>query len=328
MKISVLLPSLFPDLAHQAMDALRPQLRDVDHEFVVVSPAPFSGENVRWVEETERRGAVAAMQTASEHAQGDVMLITSDDFRLSKGAVAEALAAFSDPARPFPLALTYPHRMRAIDCVFANFGCLSPSVCVVGKADAQHVGGAHDPAYRQAYGDTDLGMRIMAAGGTVRRARAHAREVEDRQGSGAAARNSTKIEADWGLFHSRWAPRFDPIWGNDPVACSFQIAADALPILSPERPDTLAIDGRLAARDLRIVRAMTLVAYHNRANLTAATIEAGLRYFQWVAKLSPHPLQVNVSGWYWAGVTRAPGDPQGQSLYGADPWAAPDGRQP
>ncbi|MFM7347733.1 MAG: glycosyltransferase family 2 protein, partial [Tagaea sp.] len=182
MKVSILLPSLFPDLANSAIEALRPQLRGVDHEFVVVSPISFSGENIRWIQETERRGAVAAMQTAAEHATGDLLLITSDDFRFSDNAIAEALAAFADPARPFPMALTYPHRMRAIDCVFATFGRLATSVCAVGKADALHAGGAHDRAFRIAFGDTDLGMRIMAAGGTVRRARARVQELTDRMG--------------------------------------------------------------------------------------------------------------------------------------------------
>lgn len=318
MKISVLLPSLFPDLAHAAMAALRPQLAGIDHEFVIVSPMPISGENVKWVQETESRGSVPATQTAAEHASGDLFLITNDDFRFSENAIAEAVAAFSDPTRPFPLALTYPHRMRAMDCVYATFGCLSTSVFALGKADALHVGGVFDRAFRISFGDTDLGMRVMAANGTVRRARGRVREVNDRMGSGSAPRTGNAIVGDWRTFADRWASRFDPIWGDDPATCVLMIAADALPILSPSRPDTLAVDGRSAARDLRIVRAMTLVAYHNRANLTGPTIEAGLRYFQWAAKLSPHPLQVNVSGWYWAGVTRAPGDPQGQALLDTD----------
>jgi hypothetical protein len=241
------------------------------------------------------------------------LLNTSDDFRFSETAVAEALAAFADPARPFPMALTYPHRMRAMDCVFAAYGRLVPSIFAAGRADAAHVGGMFGPEYRLAFGDTDFGMRIAAAGGAVRRARAHVREIDDRGGSGAAARSGTAIDADWRTFHAKWGPNFDPIWGDDPVNNVLMVAANALPVLSPARPDTLAMDGPAAARDLRIVRAMTLAAYHNNSGIPAAALEAGLQYFRWAAKLSPHPLQVNVSGWYWAGVTRAPGDPQGQA---------------
>jgi hypothetical protein len=144
----------------------------------------------------------------------------------------------------------------------------------------------------------------------VRRTRARVQELTDRLGSGAAPKPGTTTMNDWRTFADRWARHFDPVWGDEHISCSFMIAAAALPLLSPERPDTLVLDGAAAARDLRIVRAMTLVAFHNRSNLTAPILEAGLRYFRWAAKLSPHPLQVNVSGWYWAGVTRAPGDPQ------------------
>lgn len=314
MKISVLLPSLFPDIANPAIEALRPQLRGVDHEFVVVSPVPFSGENVVWVRETEPRGSIAAGQIAFEHARGDLVLNATDDFRFAPDAIAEALAAFADPARAFPLVLTFPHRMRAMDCAFAAFGRLHPTFFVTGRADAEKAGGLFDPGYRQAFGDPDYGMRVWKSGGRVRAARAHVRELEDRKDAGAAPRNQAALAADWDRFRDIWASGFDPVWGTDPIDACLMIAASALPVLSPEAPDTLAIDGRSAARDLRIVRSMTLVAYHNRANLTRPTIEAGLRYFQWAAKLSPHPLQVNVSGWYWAGVTRAPGDPQGQAL--------------
>jgi hypothetical protein len=52
---------------------------------------------------------------------------------------------------------------------------------------------------------------------------------------------------------------------------------------------------------------MTLVAYHNNATISPATIEAGLKYFTWAAKLSGKPLQIYVADWYRAGVTLPPG---------------------
>lgn len=307
MKISVLLPTLFPDLVRSAIEALRPQLRDVDHEFVIVSPMPVTGDNVRWFAETERRGPLAATQIAFERAQGDLMLITNDDFHFSNGAIAEALTAFAAPARDFPLALTYPHRMRAMDCVHTVFGRLHPSVFATGRGDAAHVGGVFDPSYRQAYGDPDYGMRLWAAGGKVRAARAHIREIADRECVDAAPRNQAAIDADWARFRERWGPHFDPIWGTEATEACLMIAASALPVLSPGAPDTFSGDGRAAARDLRIARAMTLVAYHNSATISSATIEAGLKYFVWASKLSGKPLQVYVADWYRAGVTLLPG---------------------
>jgi hypothetical protein len=307
MKISFLMPTLFPELARPAIDALRLQLRDVEHEFVVVSPARFDGDGVVWIEEVERKGSVVANQRAFEHATGDVVLVITDDFRPGPGLVAETLTAFADPARPFPLALAFPHRMRAIDCVFTAFGRLYPTMFATGRADAAHAGGLFDPAYRQAFADPDFGMRVWKSGGRVRAARAHVREIDDRQTADAAPRNAIAIGEDWERFRRAWGPQFDPIWlGTVEDACQM-IAACALQVLSPGSPDSLHQDGRSAAREIRIVRAMTLVAYHNNATISPATIEAGLKYFTWAAKLSGKPLQIYVADWYRAGVTLPPG---------------------
>jgi hypothetical protein len=306
MKLSVLLPTLFPDLAHAAMDALRAQMNGVAHEFVVVSPTRMEGENVVWVEETARNGSVAANNRAFENATGEIVLVLMDDFRPGPGLVAETLAAFAGPARPFPFALAFPHRMRAVDCVFTAFGRLYPTMFATGRTDAQHAGGLFDPAYRQAFADPDFGMRIWGAGGRVSAARAHVRELDDRKESGTAPRNQTAIDADWIGFRDRWGPHFDPVWGGESAEACVMVASAALPVLSPAAPDTLAVDGRAAARDLRIARAMTLVAHHNNAPIGAATIEAGLKCFVWAAKLSGKPLQVYVTDWYRAGVTFPP----------------------
>ncbi|MCM0021846.1 MAG: hypothetical protein NBV67_17790, partial [Tagaea sp.] len=127
MKISVLVPTLFPDLARAAIEDLRPQLQGVEHEFVVVSPAEISGERIVWVKEETPQGSVAAGNRAFAAARGDVVLMGVDDVRFAKGAVAEALSVFADPGRPVPLALTFAHRLRALDCVSVVFGRLFPT---------------------------------------------------------------------------------------------------------------------------------------------------------------------------------------------------------
>lgn len=304
MKLSVLVPTLFPELARAAIDDLRPQLAGIDHEFVVVSPAQIVGERIVWVREEAPQGSVAAGNRAFAAASGDVVLIAVDDVRFSKGAVAEALAAFAEPTRPNPLAITFPHRLRALDCVWAVFGRLFPTIFAFGRADAEKTGGFLDPGYRTGCADPDLGLRIWAAGGQVRRARASVRFLDDRQGHGESPqKNNAVIEKDVARFADIWRPRFDPIWGDNDGDFILQLVAESLRFLSPD-PGTLALDGRGAIRDLRVVRALTVAAYAHNATLPADAIEGGLKYFRWASKLSADPLQVQVAGFYWAGVAR------------------------
>lgn len=304
MKLSVLVPTLFPDLARAAIDDLRPQLIDVEHEFVVVSPMEIAGERIVWVKEESPQGATAAGNHAFAAARGEIVLVAGDDVRFSKGAVAEALAAFADPARPKPLAITFPHRLRAFDCVWCVFGRLFPTIFAFGRADAEMTGGYLDPGYRTGCADPDLGLRIWAAGGQVRRARANVRMLDDRKGHGEGPmKTNAVIEKDVARFTGIWRPKFDPIWGENDGDFILQLAAESLRFLSPD-PGTLALDGRGAIRDLRIVRALTVAAYAHNSTLPADAIEGGLKYFRWASKLSADPLQVQVAGFYWAGVAR------------------------
>lgn len=304
MKLSVLVPTLFPDLARAAIEDLRPQLQDVDHEFVVVSPSEISGERIVWVREETPQGSVAAGNRAFAAARGEIVLVAGDDARFSKGAIAEALAAFADPARPEPLAITFPHRLRALDCVWVAFGRLFPTIFAFDRAGAGKTGGYFDPGYRTGCADPDLGLRIWAAGGQVRRARANVRLIEDRNGHGEGPQKTNAvIEKDVARFAEIWRPKFDPIWGENDGDFILQLAAETLRFLSPD-PGTLVLDGRAGVRDLRIARALTVAAYAHKATLPPDVIEGGLKYFRWASKLSADPLQVQVAGFYWAGVAR------------------------
>lgn len=317
MKLSILLPTLFPDLARGAIENWRPQLRGIDHEFVVVCPREIGGDAIRWIPETAPNGSVAASQLAFRSATGDVAIMAADDVRFAAGAAEQALTAFADPDRVFPLALTYPRKERAIDFVSTLFGRLYPTFFAIGRADADRAGGFLDTSFRTVFADPDLGMRIWRAGGQVRRAAAVTRAVEDRLGNPeAATKNEAAIDRDFASFHARWAPSFDPVWGTEEGGVNLVLSAEFLPLLSPD-PGTLALDGRAAARDLRIARAMTVAAWAHNAPMPRAAAEAGLTYLRWISKLSADPLQVQVSGWYWAGLGRAPA--------GEGTGAAPDG---
>ena len=67
MKLSLTLPSLFPEPAMRAIENVRATVRDIDYEIVVVSPFEVSGPDIRWVkEETLLSGIVASDATLIE----------------------------------------------------------------------------------------------------------------------------------------------------------------------------------------------------------------------------------------------------------------------
>lgn len=307
MKLSILLPTLFPNLAMAAIEDWRKQLRGLDHEFVVVCPQEIGGDRVRWIPEATPSGSIAATQLAFAGATGDVIVQAADDVRFAAGAAQEALAAFADPNRVFPLAWAYPHRFGAIDFVWTHFGRLCPTFWAMGRADIERAGGHVDVAYRSGFADPDLGLRIWRAGGQVRRASAVVRTAEDRLGNGESpAKTGDAMAKDFATFHARWAPSFDPVWGNQEVDIALQISVEFLRLLSQD-PGTLALDGPAGARDLRIARAISLSANAHNSPVPRAAAEAGLAYLRWVAKLSPDPLQAFVGGWYWAALRSASG---------------------
>ena len=60
MKVSISLPSLYPDLLDAALEHLHPTLEGFDVEILVVSPFEATGPKVRWVPEKVQTGNCAA----------------------------------------------------------------------------------------------------------------------------------------------------------------------------------------------------------------------------------------------------------------------------
>jgi hypothetical protein len=56
MKLSLTLPSLFPEPAARIVDNVRATIGDVDYEIIVVGPFEMSGPDIRCVAEGTPRG--------------------------------------------------------------------------------------------------------------------------------------------------------------------------------------------------------------------------------------------------------------------------------
>lgn len=85
MKVSVLLPSLYPYLADRLIRQIRTSRKPegVEVEIVICSPVQTFGEGIVWVEEKKPRGNNPAMRSAFLASSGDLICSLADDFGVS-----------------------------------------------------------------------------------------------------------------------------------------------------------------------------------------------------------------------------------------------------
>ncbi|MFN8759609.1 MAG: glycosyltransferase family 2 protein [Tagaea sp.] len=294
MKLSILIPTLFPDQARAAIDALRPQLTGIAHEFVVVSPHEISGQAIIHVPELESRGPTAAHHAAFARARGEIVLVAADDIRFASTAIAETMANFADPRRPVPLVTTYPRIVGHFAMAHVMYGRVVPTFFAIGRADVTAAGGWFDPQFVAVFGDYDLGFRAIAAGGKVRLLGSPFQEVIDRAGTPVApAKKSTAPEEDFRRFRAKWGSAFDPAWGEAEHGINLLVPARFLPLVSAE-PDCLNIDGLDAVRDLRVLARLALASLMDGADMPAAIAAGALAYLGWVGRIGDNPRHVAV----------------------------------
>lgn len=222
MKLSITLPSLFPDLLAEALDAVHHHTTGIDYEILVVSAFPVESRgarwpNVRWIEETERRGNCPAHARAAIGASGDLILPLCDDVKVMPGWADALLRFFTEREKgAFPYACGLNIDGATIGTVF---GLYYPYYPVLRREALRRIGGYYDPGYRAHFGDCDLGLRVWEAGGRCEfciDARIDAREIATRRRNDpdlpqAATRSSARA-ADMARFVARWAPVFGRGW--------------------------------------------------------------------------------------------------------------------
>lgn len=165
MKLSILLPTLFPELAAVAIRRLEMCTVGVDYEIVVVSPQEVFGRNVVWVREDSPAGGVAAAVLAFQHATGDFVAVLTDDMRVepywAEVVLAQALAGEAKSPGPYLCGIS--------TCGFGlAFGLCFPFFTFARRETVAAIGGLYRPhLFRSFFADPDLGMRAWDAGGRV-----------------------------------------------------------------------------------------------------------------------------------------------------------------
>jgi glycosyltransferase involved in cell wall biosynthesis len=304
MKLSFVLPSLFPELIDGAIEAAHAAAADIDHEIVVVSPHETSREGVRWVPETSPRGSIAACNLGFAAATGDVIALIADDNRLTPGAVRLAMAhlAAREGATP-ALLLGFPRQSGPMTFVGSVYGRYYPYFFLARRTTLDRVGGGFDEGYRKHYADPDLGQRVWAAGGRCEVVRgAVIVDVDSRAGAGQAPDKALGSQAsDFARFAAIWGGRH-PGWGDAEGGINLDVGAEFLPLLGT--PDTVAVEDRARILDLRVLSALTTLALHHGVPVGMGRAVQALEYLRWLAGVAPDVLNIVVSGGNRAGLAR------------------------
>lgn len=212
MKISITLPSIYPDSARRAIDNIN-ERSCFAHEILVVSDFEATGDNVVWIKETERKGVAHAQHVAAQHATGDYVTAFADDYEYVPNWDAQILADFTSregEREPFVMGVRY-----GLKLIGTCFGLYYPNFPFMRRSVIKEIGYI-SPDYVRGFGDCDLGMRVWAAGGVCEFSQAElmfpimgdfGKTLDDVRKAGALC-----TDDDRNLFVSRWSNRFGKGW--------------------------------------------------------------------------------------------------------------------
>lgn len=217
-RISITLPSLYPDALARALQNIDDATRN-EVEVIVVSPFEFTLRSldcgpVRWIKESKSTGCNAAHMAAIGVAQGEFVTAWVDDHFYADGWDVLALADFEDRERKFhtiggadkPYELGLRHVWPTH--VGTEFGIYYPYFPFMRRDDVVRVGWLTDE-YRQGFADSDLAMRVWAAGG---RCEWSAQSLVCVHADDARKNGVVFAPQDMVLFIERWAPAYGKGW--------------------------------------------------------------------------------------------------------------------
>jgi hypothetical protein len=200
MKVSITLPSIFPDALDRALANIRATTRGA-YEVIVVSPFRVKAPDVVWIEETERRGCAFAHTVAAHQASGDFITATADDCAYQPGWDAAAIANYEERApragKMLCLGLHYGLLGTVFGIYYGNFPFLR-------RTDAMSLG-FFDGKYKKGFTDSDLGFKVWSAGGRCEHSKQKLIEItaEDKR-KGA----EDCPDDDLGYFVEKWGERY------------------------------------------------------------------------------------------------------------------------
>ncbi|OAN44906.1 glycosyltransferase family 2 protein [Magnetospirillum moscoviense] len=162
--ISIILPTIRPDLAGAALQSIVACSDDVRYEIVVVSPFPVQGKNIVHVKEEVPKGNCAAHAMGYQASSGDIIVAMSDDHIALDGWLTPVQSFIEQRETqyfPFCAGINRPQS----PWFGAVYGLYYPYFPVLSRQSAEAIGGFFSPDFTAHFGDPDLAMRVWKAGG-------------------------------------------------------------------------------------------------------------------------------------------------------------------
>jgi GT2 family glycosyltransferase len=168
-EISILLPSLRPELIKQRIEEFAQTNPNVDYEIIVVSPFRIEDKNVKWIKDDgfPNNGSVMATQLAYYHSNSNYVMYFSDKVIPTKNCLTAMLNYVKLNVEPFigafKMIRSNGKEIGAFKCynkLYACYGCMS-------KKTVELIGGFWDTNFYHSWADIDISLRCWEAGGKV-----------------------------------------------------------------------------------------------------------------------------------------------------------------
>jgi glycosyltransferase involved in cell wall biosynthesis len=196
-----LLPTVRPGQFQRSFDSIAPAAGEVPYEIIVVADfdCPKDLSCGKWLKR-ERKGPIAAINTAFKRSSGDYLFVMNDESTLDPGA----LALLYYTALGFPRCIYSPKHIPEFG--FYYYGKHFAAFPFVRRDVIFELGGfIFDPAYKGFYADPDFSMRAYAANIPIRVVEgAILRHGNDMNAPGHQENVSNFLDADRALFRLRW----------------------------------------------------------------------------------------------------------------------------
>lgn len=206
-EISILLPSIRPDLAQRCIEEFAATAAQVDYEIILVSPFDISLPRVVHIPELERRGVIHAMNEAYRIASANLVVLWSDDARPLPGSL-EQMRRFMYQ-HPGPLLAGFRKRDTTgrESEQWSVYGKLYVGWLCAKKETIEMAGGLFDPAFRNYWADPDLSLRVYRIDGQVAVCPDAWIEIGQAVDEVKQANLSSSFERDTETFFAKWQDR-------------------------------------------------------------------------------------------------------------------------
>lgn len=306
MQLSVLIASIRPARVHAAITRLRPDLAPYDHEIIVVSPFEISGPGIVWVREETPRGSIHAANLGFAAARGELTIQAADDIAFDRGLISPAIVQLGAMRQCNLPCVGFAHHRGKQAYLNVVYGRYVPGYYVAPTAALRLIGETlYDPAFKVAWADQDLGLRIWGVGGRCEIATAGV--VHDfgtsEKPTLSAGMNEANTGREFAMFAEKWSAAQPSFWGNDIRSVAQPLARALVPLVDPEG---LTVDVRTpeAALDLRIAAALTTYGDGAATPIPIDVARQAQGYLRWTAALDDDPINVLVAARNHAFVTK------------------------